>query len=563
MQGRFDYRDIGLLDRTHKTFFTRESLERMLDEADLGLVVLHRHDLVFDASEVPFDAAGVPGEVRRRLDEDPDARTYQFVVQALPMAQPGMRALQERMREQAGARADVELQRDDLALALEHARAEADELGAAIAKLTGREGELRRALIEANDALLEREAEIDLLRREVGRVSELRSGDQAWSGEQAKAIEQQVGQIRDLNVQLRRYRRTSVLGIDPTDPWRLTCDPVRIVSAEYGWDHEVAEGRFALRYGDRLVVTYSGSAVGPTYAVGAIEARSGADLLDPGTWTRRPRRCSVPATTSALGARSQYVQPRRGRPQARRLPRPSRRSPRVDGARRCVTSTGRPTGTWCSISGPMRRSRHTCAGCTRSCGSLRPRRQPTGPLNVDVARLGTNLGSRPAKESTAMRFEHRGAEAGASVVDRVWRTRSDAADSMTSAARTCCQLILTRTRGRLHAGLRGPETRATTTPVPAEAEFLGIRFTLGVVLRPHPAFSIVDGQAALPVTDSGRIVIGGENWEAPTYENVEHFVRRLQGAGLLVRSSSTWRVRPTRRTVSGAIARSPGCRRPP
>ncbi|WP_445148476.1 methyltransferase domain-containing protein [Baekduia sp. Peel2402] len=213
LQGRFDYRDIGLLDRTHKTFFTRESLERMLDEADLGLVVLHRHDLVFDASEVPFDAAGVPGEVRRRLDEDPDARTYQFVVQALPMAQPGMRALQERMREQAGARADVELQRDDLALALEHARAEADELGAAIAKLTGREGELRRALIEANDALLEREAEIDLLRREVGRVSELRSGDQAWSGEQAKAIEQQVGQIRDLNVQLRRYRRTSVLGV--------------------------------------------------------------------------------------------------------------------------------------------------------------------------------------------------------------------------------------------------------------------------------------------------------------------------------------------------------------
>ncbi len=74
--------------------------------------------------------------------------------------------------------------------------------------------------------------------------------------------------------------------IDPADPWRLTSDPVRIVTAEYGWDHEVAEGPFALRHGDRLVVTYSGSAVGPTYAVGAIEARSGADLLDPGAWTK-------------------------------------------------------------------------------------------------------------------------------------------------------------------------------------------------------------------------------------------------------------------------------------
>ncbi|RAO49047.1 hypothetical protein ONO86_02630 [Micromonospora noduli] len=38
------------------------------------------------------------------------------------------------------------------------------------------------------------------------------------------------------------------------------------------------------------------------------------------------------------------------------------------------------------------------------------------------------------------------------------------------------------------------------------------------------------------MTESGRIVIGGESWEAPTFENGEHFVRRLQDAGLLVRS---------------------------
>ncbi|MFB9237736.1 family 43 glycosylhydrolase [Plantactinospora siamensis] len=74
--------------------------------------------------------------------------------------------------------------------------------------------------------------------------------------------------------------------IDPAAPWRLSCDPVRIVTAEYGWDHPVAEGPFALRHGDRLAVTYSGSQVGPTYAVGMIEARSGADLLDPGVWTK-------------------------------------------------------------------------------------------------------------------------------------------------------------------------------------------------------------------------------------------------------------------------------------
>jgi hypothetical protein len=135
-----------------------------------------------------------------------------------------------------------------------------------------------------------------------------------------------------------------------------------------------------------------------------------------------------------------------------------------------------------------------------------------------------------------LRFEHRDTETDAGIVDRVWRTCSDTQDTMTSAARTCCQLILTRTQGRLSAILRGPETRVSTAPVPPDAEFLGIRFRLGAVLRPHHAASIVDGYVPLPVTDSGRVVIGGEDWEVPTYENVEYFVRRLQGAGLLVRS---------------------------
>ncbi|MFC6016958.1 helix-turn-helix domain-containing protein [Plantactinospora solaniradicis] len=140
------------------------------------------------------------------------------------------------------------------------------------------------------------------------------------------------------------------------------------------------------------------------------------------------------------------------------------------------------------------------------------------------------------EEAMALRFEHRDTEIDVSLVDRVWRTRSDAEETMTSAARTCWHLILSRAQGRLLASLRGPETRATTAPVPPGTEFLGVRFAFGAVLRPHPAASIVDGYVPFPVTESGKIVIGGEGWEAPTFENVEHFVRRLQDAGLLVRS---------------------------
>lgn len=136
----------------------------------------------------------------------------------------------------------------------------------------------------------------------------------------------------------------------------------------------------------------------------------------------------------------------------------------------------------------------------------------------------------------ALRFKHRETEIDVSLVDRVWRTRSNAEETMTSAARTCWHLIFSRAQGRLLASLRGPETRATTAPVPPGTEFLGVRFAFGAVLRPHPAASVVDGYVPLPVTESGRIVIGGEGWEAPTFDNVEHFVRRLQNTGLLVRS---------------------------
>ena len=133
-----------------------------------------------------------------------------------------------------------------------------------------------------------------------------------------------------------------------------------------------------------------------------------------------------------------------------------------------------------------------------------------------------------------MRFDHRPPIADAHVFDRVWTTRSDSADTMTSVARTSVHLIIARSRGVVTAGLRGPETKASTAPVPAETEFLGVRFTSGARFRSLPVSSMVDGYVPLVVTDGGRIVIGGEEREAPTFENVEDFVRKLVGAGTLL-----------------------------
>jgi 2-polyprenyl-3-methyl-5-hydroxy-6-metoxy-1,4-benzoquinol methylase len=154
LEGHFDYRGVGFLDSTHLHFFTRGSLEELLNQADLGLVVMHRHDLNLDASEVPFDPATVPAAIREQLEKDPDARTYQFVVKALPLPAEGLREVQARLRELVELREYKEREGGRVA-----------ELESALAAIGGREGELRRALIDSHDQLLRRDAQIDALRK--------------------------------------------------------------------------------------------------------------------------------------------------------------------------------------------------------------------------------------------------------------------------------------------------------------------------------------------------------------------------------------------------------------
>jgi 2-polyprenyl-3-methyl-5-hydroxy-6-metoxy-1,4-benzoquinol methylase len=157
LTGHFDYQKVGLLDSTHLHFFTRESFEELLDEADLGLAVFRRHELNLDASEVPFDAEEVPADVLEQLENEPDARTYQFVVKALPMQREGLREIQSRLSELA------ELKAEDGRVPILEARI--IELEAALAAIAGREGELRGALIDAHDQVLRHEADIDKIQK--------------------------------------------------------------------------------------------------------------------------------------------------------------------------------------------------------------------------------------------------------------------------------------------------------------------------------------------------------------------------------------------------------------
>jgi 2-polyprenyl-3-methyl-5-hydroxy-6-metoxy-1,4-benzoquinol methylase len=164
LQGRFDYRDLGLLDRTHLRFFTHASISQLFDDAELAVVEVHRQEAPIDTTEIAVDLDAIPHELIEELEQDPDARTYQFIVKALALEAPGLRELQLRLRESALARDAIE---QELKLAREAAERQLtphiQELESALAAITGREGQVRVALIEAHDQILRRDEQIEEL----------------------------------------------------------------------------------------------------------------------------------------------------------------------------------------------------------------------------------------------------------------------------------------------------------------------------------------------------------------------------------------------------------------
>lgn len=83
LQGRWQYRELGLLDRTHLRFFTRASLMALL--ADVGLSALEVRTTTLDplGSEVEVDPASLPDGIVDWVRVQPDATAYQFVVRAV------------------------------------------------------------------------------------------------------------------------------------------------------------------------------------------------------------------------------------------------------------------------------------------------------------------------------------------------------------------------------------------------------------------------------------------------------------------------------------------------
>jgi 2-polyprenyl-3-methyl-5-hydroxy-6-metoxy-1,4-benzoquinol methylase len=173
LQGRFPYGDVGLLDRTHLRFYSRETLRELFADAGLGVVLLQSLEKPLEASEVPFDPAAVPAEVLAALADDPDARAYQFVVAAHPVPELAPAELSHRVH-----RVLDDLEEAQVSAAAERARAaELEERLAVVERetaelLAAREHEMRERTAahdrELRERLAARDREVDELQAGLG-----------------------------------------------------------------------------------------------------------------------------------------------------------------------------------------------------------------------------------------------------------------------------------------------------------------------------------------------------------------------------------------------------------
>lgn len=83
MTGRFDYNDIGILDRTHLRFFTVHSVQELFAAAGYAVERLERFTVPVPYGE-PYESAALPEGVEAAVAAMPEATTYEFIVIARP-----------------------------------------------------------------------------------------------------------------------------------------------------------------------------------------------------------------------------------------------------------------------------------------------------------------------------------------------------------------------------------------------------------------------------------------------------------------------------------------------
>lgn len=142
------------------------------------------------------------------------------------------------------------------------------------------------------------------------------------------------------------------------------------------------------------------------------------------------------------------------------------------------------------------------------------------PMGEVVTRVSLEIKSRPSDSP---------------YIERVWHSRSSAVSRMTSVAAVHWDLVFWQHRGQVSVAVQGPESKASPAPVPEDATFFGIIFSLGTSLSHLPVSRLVDRSAEIPGATRRSFWLDGFTWRLPDYDNAESFVRQLVRRDVLVR----------------------------
>src|SRR5262245_44160673 len=109
-------------------------------------------------------------------------------------------------------------------------------------------------------------------------------------------------------------------------------------------------------------------------------------------------------------------------------------------------------------------------------------------------------------------------------IERTWWAKSVQENAFISVAASHWEMCVTRGERGASVTVRGPESVASIVPIPRDAEFFGIEFSLGTYMPALPPRELVDRAIALDVNE----------WQVPSADNVDVVVDGLARAGLLV-----------------------------
>ncbi len=169
LSGKFDYSDVGLLDRSHLRFYTKETLPDLFDQGGFVMVYLERTFCgLEDPPAVPFDRNALPPGVAEYIADSPEALTFQFVGLAYPVSEAQLGSIPALIRRIHQEGQDAEFLRTCLG-------AKRAEVAALRSQLSSTR-QLQTELLGAQDTAVRRQVEIHRLGQRLADLSQHADG---------------------------------------------------------------------------------------------------------------------------------------------------------------------------------------------------------------------------------------------------------------------------------------------------------------------------------------------------------------------------------------------------